>query len=247
MTSLEEVTNPTRLIQYGILKPGPHIKGGVPYVKVMNIQGGKIDLGHIRCTMPEIAHQYRRAAIVTGDILFSIRGTVGRLAVVPESLDGGNITQDSVRIATLGSVNRDFVFWYLHAPAVQRYFSANQKGVAVRGINVGDVRPIEVPLPPVGEQREIVHRVKTAMSWIDRLAKEATSARKLVDHLDQAILAKAFRGELVPQHPNDEPASVLLDRIRKERGAEIAKVSRRTPTRLSSSCGASSTMKVAAK
>ena len=51
----------------------------------------------------------------------------------------------------------------------------------------------------------------------DRLGKEAASARKLVDHLDQAILAKAFRGELVPQDPNDEPASVLLERIKKER------------------------------
>jgi hypothetical protein len=48
--------------------------------------------------------------------------------------------------------------------------------------------------------------------WIDRLASEATSARKLIDPLDQAVLAKTFRGELVPQDPNDEPASVLLGR-----------------------------------
>lgn len=51
----------------------------------------------------------------------------------------------------------------------------------------------------------------------DRLATETTSARKLIDHLDQAVLAKAFRGELVPQDPSDEPASVLLERIRTER------------------------------
>jgi hypothetical protein len=51
----------------------------------------------------------------------------------------------------------------------------------------------------------------------DRLASETTKARKLIDHLDQAILAKAFQGELVPQDPNDEPASVLLERIRAER------------------------------
>ena len=53
-----------------------------------------------------------------------------------------------------------------------------------------------------------------AFAWIDRIALETTSARKLVDHLDQAILTKAFRGELVPQDPNDEPVNVLLDRIR---------------------------------
>jgi type I restriction enzyme, S subunit len=53
-----------------------------------------------------------------------------------------------------------------------------------------------------------------SVAWIDRLARKATSARKLIDHLDQAILAKAFRGELVPQDPTDEPVSVLLERIR---------------------------------
>jgi type I restriction enzyme, S subunit len=56
--------------------------------------------------------------------------------------------------------------------------------------------------------------METGLAWIDRLGIEATSARNLIDHLDQAILAKAFRGELVPQEPNDEPASVVLERIK---------------------------------
>ncbi len=64
---------------------------------------------------------------------------------------------------------------------------------------------------------KIVCHIETAFAWVDRLASEATSARKLIDHLDQAILSKAFRGELVPQDPKDEPASVLLERIRGER------------------------------
>jgi type I restriction enzyme S subunit len=63
----------------------------------------------------------------------------------------------------------------------------------------------------------MLSRVDVAFRWIDRLAAEATSARKLVDHLDQAVLSKAFRGELVQQDPDDEPASVLLERIKAER------------------------------
>jgi type I restriction enzyme S subunit len=65
-----------------------------------------------------------------------------------------------------------------------------------------------------------------AFTWIDRLASEATSARKLIDHLDQAVLAKAFRGELVPQDPNDEPAGVLLERIRAERAGAPTRAKR---------------------
>jgi type I restriction enzyme S subunit len=76
-----------------------------------------------------------------------------------------------------------------------------------------------VPFTSFDEQNEIVRRIETAFTWIDRLAHEATNARKLIEHLDQAILAKAFQGELVPQDPNDEPASVLLERIREERQA----------------------------
>ena len=60
-------------------------------------------------------------------------------------------------------------------------------------------------------------RAIAAFSWVDRLASETASARKLIDRLDQAVLAKAFRGELVPQDPNDEPASVLLEQIRADR------------------------------
>jgi len=216
---LASVTDPARLIQYGILKPGDHIDGGVPYVKVMNIKGGVVELDKIRRTTPEIHEAYRRSSLREGDLLLTIRGTVGRLAEVPAELDGGNITQDSVRIAVLPVVSRRFIYWFMHSPAAQEYFRANQKGVAVRGINVGDVRPMEVPVCSREEQDEIVRRVDHAMVEIDRLTAEAAAARRLLDRLDQAILAKAFRGELVPQDPADEPASVLLDRIRAKRAA----------------------------
>lgn len=216
-SSLETITSPVRLIQYGILKPGDDVSGGIPYVKVMNIQGGHVRLEKIRRTTPEIHAQYRRSAIATGDILLSIRGTVGRLAFVPPELDGGNITQDSVRIDVLPGMNARFVYWYLHSPAAQDYFAKNQKGVAVRGINVGDVRPMEIPIPSEAEQARIVTLVEHALAWLDKIATEYARAEHLLPKLDQAILAKTFRGELVPQDPNDEPASVLLERIKAER------------------------------
>jgi type I restriction enzyme S subunit len=78
---------------------------------------------------------------------------------------------------------------------------------------------VPVPLCSEKEQQEVVQRIERAFNWIDRLTSEATSARKLVDRLDQAVLAKAFHGKLVPQDPSDEPASVLLARIKADKAA----------------------------
>lgn len=90
---------------------------------------------------------------------------------------------------------------------------------AQKNINLDTLAMIRVPVASTLEQNEIVHRIEAAFAWIDRLAAEATSARGLIDRLDQTVLAKAFRGELVPQDVGDEPASELLERIRAERAA----------------------------
>lgn len=86
-------------------------------------------------------------------------------------------------------------------------------------ISLSQLRSIRFDLPSLEEQAEIVRRIQSAFAWTDRLFTDANSAYKLIDHLDQSVLAKAFRGELVPQDPTDEPASALLDRIRAERAA----------------------------
>ena len=81
---------------------------------------------------------------------------------------------------------------------------------------------MKVTVPSLSDQRSAIRKVVRAFAWIDRIALETTSARKLVDHLDQAILTKAFRGELVPQDSNDEPVNVLLERIRAEREVRLS-------------------------
>lgn len=94
------------------------------------------------------------------------------------------------------------------------------KGTTHTTIYFPEIRALHICLAPLAEQHEIVRRIEAAFAKIDRLAAEAKRALELTDRLDEKILAKAFRGELVPQDPNDEPASVLLDRIRAERAAQ---------------------------
>ena len=81
-------------------------------------------------------------------------------------------------------------------------------------INQQTVLGAHALVPPLSKQSEIVHRVEVLFAYADRLEARYTAARTQVECLTPALLAKAFRGELVPQDPNDEPASVLLERIR---------------------------------
>lgn len=219
IAEMRDICAPGRPITYGILKPGPELEEGVPYIRVADFPGNKLNPANIKKTSPEIDLQFKRARLITGDLLLSIRGSVGRLIKIPEALEGANITQDTARLSISPLVSTTFIYWVLLADSTQRRMKNATRGVAVRGINIGDVRAIQIPLPTLEEQTEVVRRVEQLFAFADQVEAKVASAKTRIDHLTQSILAKAFRGELVPQDPNDEPASVLLERIKAERAA----------------------------
>jgi len=156
-----------------------------------------------------------------GTILVGMIGegkTRGQAAIL-EIRAANNQNCAAVRVAEAG-YSSAYLYWYLWMSYAQtrRVGSGNNQ----QALNKDRVQRLLFPLAPALEALEIANRIEQLFKWIDRLAAGATSARKLVNRLDQAILAKAFRGELVPQDPNDEPASVLLDRIRCERASTSA-------------------------
>lgn len=94
-------------------------------------------------------------------------------------------------------------------------------------ISQKDIENFYLPLPPLAEQQEIVRRVESLFKLADQLEGRYQKAKSYVDKLTQSILAKAFRGELVAQDPNDEPASVLLERIKQEKEAATTEKTRK--------------------
>jgi type I restriction enzyme S subunit len=211
---MSEVTDAERPIRYGILMPKDHVEDGVLYVKVRDYPRDKIELDGLKRTSHEIAAKYKRSTLREGDVLLAIRGTYGRVAVVPVELEGGNITQDTARIAPLESMDRRFLAAYLRCEDAQHYFRSVARGVAVKGVNIGDLRVMPIPVPPPEEQLRIVQEVEERLSRIDAMRASIERAQKRSKALREAILERAFRGELVPQDPSDEPAEALLARIR---------------------------------
>jgi type I restriction enzyme S subunit len=177
---------------------------------VADFPGDQLNLATVRRTTKEIERSYARARLRTGDVLLSIRGTVGRVCFVPPELQDANITQDTARLSIQPAIGASFVAWFLRAPTTQKRMQKAVKGVAVRGINIGDVRALQLPVPPLPEQHEIVRRVENLFALADQIEARFTKAQVQLDRLTPSLLAKAFRGELVPQDPNDEPAEVML-------------------------------------
>ena len=138
-----------------------------------------------------------------------------------------------MRIRTDNSISTSYLPLFLNSLFARRFFQKNATGTAgnMPKINSTTLRCCPVPIPPLEEQAKIVEIVQDSLDTIEKLSAIATELNSQYQNLDQSILAKAFRGELVPQDPNDEPASVLLERIRTEREAQSAKprIKKKTP------------------
>ncbi len=185
LVRLETLVPEDAPIMYGILQPGPEVASGIPYVRPTEIRDGRIVMHEIRRTSPAIAERYRRATLASDDVLLSIVGTIGKVALVPPTLGGGNITQSTVRIrARPGMAEPRYLYWVLQTPAVLRQFDERRLGTGVPRLNVAHVRELQVPRPAIEEQRRIADILDKADA-IRRKRKEAIA-------LTEELLRSAF-------------------------------------------------------
>jgi type I restriction enzyme S subunit len=189
---LERVVDPRRPIVYGILMPGYGFAGGVPVVKVKDIKEERINEEDLLLTDPRIDKEYRRSRVKEGDLLFSIRGTVGRMAFVPRTLDGANITQDTARIAVTGA-NARFVAHYLGTPLAVTFIELHTIGQAVKGINLRDVRRIPLLLPSRSEQDALADILDSHDEHVRTERKRCAKLRSLKNGLMDDLLTGRVR------------------------------------------------------
>jgi type I restriction enzyme, S subunit len=121
----------------------------------------------------------------------------------------------------------------LQSPNLQKQISDKSSATAQANIFLGSIKSLVLSVPNLEEQHEIVRRVEALFAKADRIETQYKTARQQVDRLTPALLAKAFRGQLVPQDPTDEPASALLERIRQQRDASPEPKKKRIPKKSS--------------
>jgi type I restriction enzyme S subunit len=196
----------------------------------MNVFEDRIDTEDIM-KMDFSPEDFERYRLEPGDILLNegqSRELVGRSAIYRGEVPGACFTNTLVRFRPDAPIESDYpqiVFLgYLKTGRFQQIAALT---VNIAHLGAGRFADMEFPLPPLEEQAEIVRRARGALDGIARLEQGLHANFADLDQLDQAILAKAFRGELVPQDSSDEPASVLLERIRAQRKQQ-AKASEQT-------------------
>jgi type I restriction enzyme S subunit len=168
--------------------PGDHTPDGVPVVKVKDLQHHALRRASLLHTTAEIDSQYARSRLSAGDLLLSIRGSVGIVARVPDELDGANITQDTARIRPNGIADRRFLEHALQSAAIQQQIRHYTVGQAVKGINIRDVRRLRFALPPSEEQLVIADTLDVADSSIRCVWRLIRHSRKLKRGLLQQLL-----------------------------------------------------------
>lgn len=191
---------------------------GVPFLRSQNVRPMRFSPENILYISKEFHSSIFKSRLEPGDLAVVRSGAPGVTCVIPESLPIANCS-DLVIARPSEKLNSWFGCIYMNSEVAQRNVAENQVGVAQQHFNVGSMKKMPINLPPLTEQTEIVRRVEQLFAFADQLDARVKAAQVRIDRLTQSILVKAFRGELMPQEPNDEPASVLLERIKVQRAA----------------------------
>lgn len=197
---------------------------GVLAIGIDNVLDGRFSMGREHRISLKKFEELRKYEARPSDVLITVMATVGRVCVIPVNLEPAIITKHVYRI----TVDKELVNPFYLALAlrddsmVQPQIKRHIIGQTRPGINGRILKYIQIPLPTPAEQREIVRRVEALFKLADAIEKRVAAATVRAERLTQAILAKAFRGELVPTEAelarregrDYEPASVLLERIK---------------------------------
>lgn len=197
-----------------------------PYLRVANVQRLYLDLAEVK-TIRIPKAKVDQYMLKRGDVLFTEGGDIDKLGrgwVWEEQIENCSFQNHIFRARLNDSTNQPkFISWWGNYQGILYFLRAGKQTTNLASINKSTLAALPVSLPSSVEQAEIVRRVETLFAQLAAVDTEYALASEKVNSLAPSLLAKAFRGELVPQDPSDEPASVLLERIRQQRETEPSK------------------------
>lgn len=220
--NIDVLKNLCSVISDGDHQPPPKAKNGIPFIMISNINKNLInfeDTNFVSENYYTSLSEKRKPKC--GDVLYSVVGSYG----IPVLIDFQKEFCFQRHIALLrpntNKIFSKFLFYMLRSRNVYNQATDCSTGTAQKTVPLSGLREIHIPVPTLAEQERIVAEIESRFERADALETAVDRALSDAEKLKQAVLKKAFSGELVPQNPDDEPASVLLDRIRAARASEL--------------------------
>ena len=199
-----------------------YVPSGIPFISVKDVSGGKLDFSDCKyITEEEHRELYSRCNPERGDILLTKVGTTG-IPVIVDTTDEFSLFV-SVALLKFNQelLCNEYLVCLINSPLVQKQAEENTRGVGNKNWVMRDIANTLIVIPPLLEQQRIVRKLQEILSFADNYAQAYSKAEELnksfPELLKKSILQEAVQGKLVPQDPSDEPASVLLERIRAEK------------------------------
>ena len=158
-----------------------------PYIRVCDFNAFSVDLSDIQYLTPAIREPIKRYIITKEDVFISIAGTIGRVGTIPESIDGANLTENAARVVIKsdGSLDREFLKFCLASPEIQNNIASRRSKNAQPKLALAQIKELEIPLPPLPEQKKIAHILSTVQQAIEaqeRIIQTTTELKKALMH-----------------------------------------------------------------
>lgn len=207
--SLGSILRENTGICYGIVQTGNDTPNGIPTVRAGDLKNDYFEIDNLKKVDPEIEKNYPRSRLRGGEVLISIRGSVGYVGIPTNEMNGINVSREVGLIPLNKSVKQKFLSYYIQSPLIQGFLKKITKGVAQQGINLNQLRTLPVPIPSILEQEDIVNELDGFFAK-EKLVNQDLLNFNNLDILYQSILSRAFRGELGTNEPTEESSEELL-------------------------------------
>ena len=197
-------------------QPPPQTFSGIPFLVISNVSGGKLSFENTRFVSAEYFNQLPEARKPQkGDLLFTVTGSYGIPILV--DTDDNFCFQRHIAIVRPCITSNRYLHVILGSSYVKSVCDDKATGTAQKTVGLATLRELLIPVAPYNEQVRIYTQVQAAMSIVNSISSEKEDLLIIIENTKSKILNLAIRGQLVPQDPADEPASVLLERIRAEK------------------------------